>query len=93
MNATDLLSEVQQRRREIDFKLGQKQTLQDREEALTKDITELQELSVVLDQVTVLLNSIGEISSSRPRNRLRASSPEAFRAYLVRPSAFTLFSR
>lgn len=70
MNATDLLSEVQQRRREIDFKLGQRQSLQERAETLATDIEGLQELSVVLDQVTVLLNSIGEDKQQQAQEQI-----------------------
>lgn len=70
MNASELLSEVQQRRREIDFKLGQQQSLKDRATGLAGDITDLQELTVVLDQVTVLLNSIGEDKQQKAQEQI-----------------------
>jgi DNA repair exonuclease SbcCD ATPase subunit len=70
MSATDLLSRVQQRRREIDFKRGQQQSLQERATSLQADISELTETAAILDRVTLLLNSIGEDKQQQAQEQI-----------------------
>lgn len=70
MRATDFLAKVQQRERELDFKLGQRQSLLDQKEGLEQEIEDLKETTVVLDQVTALLNTIGEDKQQQAQEKI-----------------------
>lgn len=71
MNTLDELQrEVSLRRRDVQTKVAEKRLLETRKEEISAEIEELQDLTVVLDRVTGLLNSIGEDKQQEAQEKI-----------------------